>query len=270
MNKHKFFLALILNNHPMLPNRVCFWLFLFLFPLFGASSVLAFTADEIMDLQPILENKSLGEKIAFWAEKFVGTPYDKDPQGAYVSRATVVADDRVDCMYLTFRAVELALSQSPEEAVQIALDKRFFSRGLLNAEGKVMNYADRFQYGEDMIESGKWGREITLDVGRTIQIKGSRGRKFFNTLAPAELLRRQKNLQSGDLLFFITPPEKRKVEEAVGHIGIIQTVGPSQGDEIFLIHASGRKKQGGVVKKVLLPDYVSQMPFVGVKITRLE
>jgi len=68
-----------------------------------------------------------------------------------------VADERVDCMYLTFRAVELALSYSPEEAVQIALEKRFHSKGVLK-DGQIMNYDDRFEYGEDMIESGKWGR----------------------------------------------------------------------------------------------------------------
>jgi len=88
-----------------------------------------------------------------------------------------VTDERVDCMYLTFRAVELALSHSPEEATQIALEKRFHSKGILK-DGQVMNYDDRFEYGEDMIESGKWGKDITREVGRMIKIKGSRGKRF--------------------------------------------------------------------------------------------
>jgi hypothetical protein len=37
-----------------------------------------------------------------------------------------------------------------------------------------------------------------------------------------------------------------------------------------LIHAGGTKKAGGKVKKVLLKDYLSSMPFVGVKVTRFE
>jgi len=47
-----------------------------------------------MDLQPILENKSLVGKDSILGEKFVGTPYDADPQGAYVSGRRCVADDR--------------------------------------------------------------------------------------------------------------------------------------------------------------------------------
>jgi hypothetical protein len=43
-----------------------------------------------------------------------------------------------------------------------------------------------------------------------------------------------------------------------------------KGREIFLIHASGTKSSGGTVKKVLLVDYLSAMPFVGVKVTRFE
>ena len=86
---------------------------------------------EIQKLQSGLDGKTKAERIAFWAERFIGTPYDRDPQGAYVTRTQILADDEADCMYLTFRAVELALSRSPEEAVQVALEKRFHMRGIL-------------------------------------------------------------------------------------------------------------------------------------------
>jgi len=43
-----------------------------------------------------------------------------------------------------------------------------------------------------------------------------------------------------------------------------------QDEKAYLIHASGTKERGGMVKKVLLKDYVSQMPFIGVKITRIH
>jgi hypothetical protein len=158
------------------------------------------------------------------------------------------------------------LSDTPEEAIQIALEKRFHSKGIFK-EGKVVNYDDRFEYGEDMILSGKWGREITLDIGNPLRIKGSRGRDFVDILLPDELYRGLRKLKNGDVVFFIKKPAERKLGEIVGHIGILKI---EQDQEAYLIHASGTKERGGMVKKVLLKDYVSQMPFIGVKITRID
>jgi len=228
--------------------------------------------EEIQKFQTLWANKPVGERIAFWAEKFIGVPYDDDPLGEYVSRATIVTDERMDCMYLTFRVVELALSHTPEEAVQIALDKRFHSKGALK-EGRVTNYDDRFEYGEDMVESGKWGRDVTSEVGRTMKIKGSRGKDFAEILPTDELLRGMSRLKSGDILFFATKPEKRKVDEIIGHMGVIKVekMGRDPEDrEVFLIHASGKKGRGGAVKKVLLKGYLSKTDFPGVKITRFQ
>ena len=232
----------------------------------------ALTGEEIRRFQTLLMGKSIGERIALWAERFIGVPYDMDPLGEYVSKATIVADERVDCMYLTFRAVELALSHTPEEAIQVALEKRFRSKGVFK-DGHVMNYDDRFEYGEDMIESGKWGKEITPAVGKMTKIEGSRGKDFVEVLLPDELMQGMKRLRSGDVIFFVTKPEKRKVGEIIGHIGIIKVEkagGNQPGNEIFLIHASGTKEKGGAVKKVLLEEYLSKMPFTGVKITRVR
>ena len=240
--------------------------FLFLYPCF------ALTDEEIQKFLPSLRNKPIGERIAFWAEKFIGVPYDTDPLGKYVSKATIVADERVDCMYLTFRAVELALSHSPGEAIQIALEKRFHSKGVLK-DGQVTNYNDRFEYGEDMIWSGKWGEEVTSEFGKITQIKGSRGKDFVEILPPTELLSGVKRLKSGDIIFFVKKPDKRRVGEIIGHIGIIR-VEKSQKDggkgKVYLIHASGIKEKGGLVKEVLLKDYLSKMDFIGVKITRFQ
>jgi hypothetical protein len=241
--------------------------FIFVFVFIELS--LAISDEEIRKMQTGLQGKTTGEKIAFFAERFVGTPYDEDPQGEYVSKAAIVADERVDCMYLTFRAVELALSHTPEEAIQIALEKRFHSGGILQ-DGKVINYEDRFQYGEDMIGSGKWGREVTGEIGRTIRVKGTRGRDFCEILPSQEIKQGMKKLKSGDIFFFITPPEKRKVNECVGHIGIIKIEEKPAAKEIYLIHASGLKNRGGSVKIILLQDYISKMPFVGVKISRFD
>jgi hypothetical protein len=232
----------------------------------------ALTVEEIQAFQVLLRGKPVGEKIALWAERFVGTPYDTDPLGEYVSKATIVADERVDCMYLTFRAVELALSDTPEEAIRMALEKRFHSKGVLK-EDQIVNYDDRFEYGEDMVESGKWGKEVTSEVGRTSKIKGSRGKEFVYILPSDSLLKGAKRLKSGDILFFIKRPEERKRDEIVGHLGILKVEESPDGKvgrEIYLIHATGVKGKGGGVKKVLLKDYLSKMPFIGVKITRFQ
>ncbi len=229
----------------------------------------ALTEEEIREFQVFLKNHTVGKRMAFWAEKFLGVPYDRDPRGIYVTRELIVADDAVDCMYLTFRAVELALSHSPEEATQVALEKRFHTRGALRG-GKVLNYDDRFQYGEDMIRSGKWGKEITSRVGRTARIRGSRGYDFYEVLPPQEMARKKERLRSGDILFFFKAPEKRAVEEGVGHIGIVKVEENDSEKEIFLIHASGTKSSGGAVKKDRLVDYLSAMPFAGAKVTRFE
>lgn len=230
---------------------------------------LALSNEEIQNLQSNLDGKAVGEKIAFWTERFIGTPYDRDPQGEYVTRAVIVADERVDCMYLTFRAVELALSRNPDEAVQIALDKRFHSRGILK-DGKITNYGDRFEYGEDMIQSGKWGREISPDIGPTIRIQGSRGQEFLEILPSTEIKKRIRKLRSGDLIFFIKAPEKRQIGEGVGHIGTVKIEGNGSHKKSYLIHASGTKSKGGVVKKVPLRDYLAKMSFIGVKVTRFD
>jgi len=241
-------------------------LFLFLTPCS------ALTNKEIQKFQSQLRGKSVGEKIAFWAEKFIGVPYDTNPLGEYVSKATIVTDERVDCMYLTFRAVELALSRTPEESIQIALEKRFHSKGILK-NGKVVNYDDRFEYGEDMIESGRWGKEVTSEVGKMTKIEGSRGKDFIEVLPSDGFLKGMKHLKTGDIVFFVKKSEERKREEMVGHIGIIKVEKEptiKEEREIYLVHASGVKEKGGGVKKVLLKDYVNQMPFIGVKVTRFR
>lgn len=254
MKKSKLFL---------IPVIVC----LFLQPCFGL------TDEEIQKFQTLWKDRPVGERIALWAEKFVGVPYDNDPLGEYVSKSAIVADERMDCMYLTFRAVELALSHTPEEAVQIALDKRFHSKGILK-DGRVINYDDRFEYGEDMVESGKWGREMTSEIGRVMKIKGSRGKDFVEILSLDGVMQGMNRLKSGDILFFVTKPEKRKVGEIIGHMGIIKVEkneGNPKSRKVFLIHASGiKEKKGGAVKKVLLKEYLSRTNFLGVKITRFE
>jgi len=230
--------------------------------------LLALDDSDIASFQKQMSHKPIGERIALWAEKFVGTPYDPDPQGEYVTRKVIVADDHMDCMYHSFRTLELAVSQTPEEAIGVALDKRFMDRGILE-NGRVVNYYDRFQYGEDMLDSGKWGKEITSEIGPVTHIQGSRGRAKVGLVSKKHLINNfkkisQLSVQQGDFVFFVKYPEKRVANEIVGHIGIIKR----EGNDIYLIHASGRKNNGGEVRKVLFLDYLSTMPFAGVRVSR--
>jgi hypothetical protein len=236
---------------------------------FNALPLYALTDAEITSYQKELADRPLSERIALWAERFLGTPYDRDPLGEYVTKKVIVADDRVDCMYLSFRALELALGHTPEESLDIALDKRFRTRGVLKG-GSVVNYEDRFEYGEDMLDSKKWGKEITGEIGPLISIQGARGRERVDMVSKntlTGLIKKWGNhpaLKTGDFIFFIKAPEKRVSDEIVGHIGIVTV----EGDSVYLIHASGRKKKGGEVKKILLSQYLDSMPFAGVRVSR--
>jgi hypothetical protein len=58
----------------------------------------------------------------------------------------------------------------------------------------------------------------------------------------------------------------------VAHMGIIKVEQKNGrlGRTVYLIHASGTKKRGGLVKKVLLDEYLSHMQHAGAKISRLS
>ena len=231
----------------------------------AASTVYAFPdRAEIASLQEQWKGLPVGERIAKWAEEFVGTPYDPDPEGIYVTRKAIVADDQVDCMYHVFRSVELALSSTPDGAVDEALQLRFITEGQVNNDGKVLNYKDRFQYAMDMIASQKWGAEMTKHLGFTRTIPGAR------MYGPLQYIPKQRAtevlplLNSGDIIYFVKYPAKRRVGEIIGHLGIIER----EGDQVFLIHASGVKNGTGKVKKVPLAGYLKSMPFMGFKISR--
>lgn len=225
-------------------------------------------AGDIASMQKKLSRLPVGDRIALWAEAFIGTPYDTDPLGAYVRSGEVVCDSQVDCMYHVFRSVELALTDTPEAARDKALDLRFITRGRVEG-GKVVNYDERFQYAEDMIASGKWGRDVTNELGRVEDVPGSRGYKTVSYIPKSKLLSGRLGLKSGDIVYFIKDPSRRAVGEIVGHLGIIKV----EGGRASLIHASGSKdtqsKKGcGTVKRVDFMQYVKDMKFIGIKVTR--
>jgi cell wall-associated NlpC family hydrolase len=230
------------------------------------------TADEVLLAQARLVKLPLGKRIAYWAGRFIGTPYDPDPLGLYVHSNRIVADEKVDCMYHVFRSVELAQSSTPDEAVAKALTLRFISKGKL-VDGLVTNYDDRFQYGEDMVMSGKWGKDITAYLGITKSIPGSRDHVTVDVLPKQVLATRafQKKLRDGDIIYWVKDPKKRIVEEIVGHLSIVRI----KSNKPYLIHAAGNKdskikRGGGFVKEVPFADYVNSMHFIGAFVTRFE
>ena len=230
------------------------------------------TADEILLAQARTARLPLGKRVAYWAGRFIGTPYDPDPLGLYVRTRRIVADEKADCMYHVFRSTELARSNTPAEAVDKALNLRFLTRGKL-VDGLVTNYDDRFQYGEDMVVSGKWGKNITAELGTTAKIPGTRGKDEVDILPKAVLATRtlQKKLEDGDIIYWVKDPKKRGSDEIVGHLSIIHI----KAGKPFVIHAAGSKDRegtpgGGVVKEVPFAEYVHAMRFIGAFITRYE
>ena len=232
----------------------------------------AMTADEILLAQARAARLPLNKRIAYWAGRFIGTPYDPDPLGLYVRTNRIVADEKVDCMYHTFRSIELARSSTPFEAINQALTLRFITTGT-QVDGLVTNYDQRYQYGEDMVFSGKLGKNVTAELGATKTIPGSRGKDQVYILPKSTLLMRglQKNLQDGDIIYWVKDPKKRVVEEIVAHLSIVHI----KGGKPYLIHAAGDKDRadrpgGGVVKEVPFAQYVQKMRFIGAFVTRFE
>ena len=230
------------------------------------------TADEILLAQARTARLSLGKRISYWAGRFIGTPYDPDPLGFYVRTNRIVADEKADCMYHIFRSVELAQSSTPGEAIDKALALRFMTKGTV-IDGLVANYDQRFQFGEDMVYSGKWGKNITADLGMTKKITGSRGRDEVDILPKNVLATRalQKQLQDGDIVYWVKDPKKRAVEEIVAHLSFVHM----KDGKTYLIHASGSKdsearRGSGMVKEVSFSDYVRTMKFIGAFVTRFE
>jgi hypothetical protein len=234
------------------------------------SHAMSLTDDEIAALQVQVNQMTLPNRVAFWAERFVGRPYDRDPLGEYVRRSVIIADERVDCMYHVFRSVELARAETPSQAVEMALDMRFHGKGLLEG-GRVVNYADRYAYGEDMARSGKFGSEVSRLFGPMSRMHGSREITIVEYVSREAVLKAVEKFLSGDIIFFVRWPQKRILDEVIGHMGIVVTEEKRNGArEYFLVHAAGMKGKGGSVRKVPLRSYLATMPFAGIQLTRFE
>ncbi|MCX8029422.1 MAG: DUF1460 domain-containing protein [Brevinematales bacterium] len=225
-----------------------------------------FTLSYFLFLSTISHSLELGDKIVYYAKRFLGTPYDIDPLGTYVKEKKIVVDDKVDCMYLTFRVVELALADGDESnAIQIALDKRFKTRGVLQ-NGYVLNYEDRFEYGEDMILSGKWGKVIKVHSSMLEKVYSGRLEDYIYFIPKSNYSSIRRFIRNGSIVFLVKHPETSVKGEIVGHLGIIE----KSSNQIYIIHASGTKNRGGRVKREIFEDYLRKTKYIGFILTHLD
>ncbi|MFN4244542.1 MAG: hypothetical protein ACK4F9_00115 [Brevinematia bacterium] len=215
---------------------------------------------------PLFSYGNIGDKIVFFAKRFLGIPYDVDPLGIYVRKKVIVYDERVDCMYLIFRSVELAFSDGNDRvALDIALDKRFISRGMVS-NSMVVNYETRFEYGEDMILSGKWGKPLITNENILEKVFSRRLNRniFFVPKSKYDCI--EQFIKNGSIIFFIKNPKYSKKNEVVGHMGILEKVS----NDVFLIHAKGTKNVGGKVVRENMKDYLESTKYIGFVITYFE
>ena len=188
-------------------------------------------------------------------------------------------------MYLVFRVIELAVANGDEQkAINFALDNRFHTKGKLDTDGKVMNYGERYQYSEDVIADGKFGKSIFTN-NEMQEIQGERMHTKWFQLPIEDVINNvviknynfnQTNkrifdrIKTGDVVFFIRKKELRKVGEIIAHLGILEK---TKNGNVYVIHASGKKdpewKDAGVVR-VRLDKYLKNKinKFAGVYITR--
>ena len=229
------------------------------------------------------KSNDIGNRIVKYANAFIGIPYDRIPIGLYVKERKLIADNEMDCMYFVFRTISLALAKGDNnKAQEIACDKMFNDKCIFDKKGFVSNYQNRFEYSEDMIASGKWGKSI-FNKNEMSKMQGSRMYKEFYYVKSDDFVgnqKLQKKIKNGDILFLYKYPEKRsKAQEAIGHLGILEV--DKKTKNIYFIHASGNKclkdecfKQHnqGAVKKILLNQYLQEKKekFVGIDILRIK
>jgi hypothetical protein len=241
-------------------------------------------SSEIDSLIATIADKSVGERIAFWADFFYRIGRTKyvfglDPEG-YVSQGRLCDDFQTDCVLFLYRTTELGRSSSAREAVQFAFGTRFYGAGVEEAilpDGRVRyDHPAHEDYSEDIFKSGIWGEDVTAKIG---PVRPDPGNERFPAGTISFVPKHQINsaaFQPGDLVYFVLDETKPKGAEMratgilIQHLGVVAR----EGNEVYLIHAAKQPLtgyyDGGKVEKVPLQTYLDRVDtFKGILVSRI-
>lgn len=228
----------------------------------------------------------VGERIARWAELYL----ERDEtsylfglkEGGYVAESLLVQDYKQDCVLFSYRCSELAQAASPRDAVLRALETRFAGAvgGAVVAPTGGVDYdaEAHLDYSLDIVRSGFWGRDVTVDIGvaQVDSVGTSRYPAGSFSYIPTGGLRLER-FEDGDLLYFVfdesnTRGRKMRAEYGlvIGHQGIARR----RGADVDVIHAAisdlAGEYSGNRVVRVPLRTYLERVEsFKGVIVTRL-
>jgi hypothetical protein len=246
----------------------------------------ALSSAEIDSLMDSVQGKTVGDRIAFWADTFFRDGrarylFGLDPDG-YVTAGRLVDDFQMDCVLFLYRTTELGRSASAREAVQFAFGTRFFGAGVNDAilpDGRVRyDHSSHLDYSEDMLKSGIWGKDVTSTIGPTQTDPGNERFPGGSLLFVPKDRINYAALKSGDIIYFVTDEKTPKGIESrsgkgalIGHIGILVR----DGGDPYLIHAAksglAGYYEGGKVEKIPLRTYLERVDlFKGIMVGRIE
>jgi hypothetical protein len=164
----------------------------------------------------------------------------------------------------------------------MALESRFAgaTTAPVDSLGRVdYDNAAHIDFSLDIVRSGRWGRDVTREVGVAIADAAGTSRYpagSFEYIPSAQV--REDNLRDGDHLFFVLDEASQRGRKlrtvyglVVGHLGIAHIVG----DEVYVIHAASKDLPGvypgNLVVRVLLRTYLERVDsHKGLLVTRVE
>jgi hypothetical protein len=231
-------------------------------------------------------DRPVGARIALWADLFRArgdaTYRFGLLEGGYVADGLLVQDFKPDCVLFFYRCTDLARSSPAPQAILRALESRFggATPAPVDSLGRVdYDNAAHIDFSLDIVRSGRWGRDVTREVGVAIADAAGTSRYpagSFEYIPSAQL--REHNLRDGDHLFFVLDEASQRGRKlrteyglVVGHQGIAHIVG----DEVYVIHAASKDLPGvytgNQVVRVLLRTYLERVDsHKGLLVTRVE
>jgi len=241
---------------------------------------------------PSWEDSSETESLEYRLNKWIGEGANESKgykfglaEGGYVAEGQLVSKGEYDCVSFMYLTTERARSNGLRDSISWALRTRFAGAqpdSVVGPDGRV-NYdrPEHLDYSLDMIRSGIWGRNITSEVGQTLDDTLGTSRYPGGSFAwlPTENLDSSK-LQPGDVIWFVLNPDDGKAAKlrdeyglVVGHIGMMGN--SREGDSLKVYHAASKdlpgEYEGGKVVSVDLEVYLQRVDrYAGIMVTRLE